>query len=192
MKLINLKANNLFSFEKIDLDLNNKGLVLVNGWDEDNDTHIGSGKSSLTSKAIPWILYGKSVSGLKADDVCRKDTNECWGEIEFISKNSKKYRITRFRPSKLILEEFNKDWHDISSRVQSETQEKIDQLLGKTFDAFLHTDFFGQGMAETFIHLSTVQQNTLFGFVVSLDRINELVDKTKKFKSSFCRKVHTP
>ena len=181
MKIVNLQASNFFSFQHIDLDLDSQG-VLVNGWNEDTNTCNASGKSSLTSKAIPWVLYGRTINGLKGDDVCRKGTTECWGQIEFISRSGQKFRITRKRPTSLILEEYIDGYKDISCKVQSETQEKINHFLGKTFDAFVHTDFFGQGLMNTFMNMSAVQQNVLFGFVISLDKINELVDKTKKVK----------
>lgn len=185
MKLINLKLKNLFSFDTLDFNLDKKGVLLITGWDQDNNTANGSGKSSLTSKSISWILYGKTINGLKGDEVKRINSEgESWGQIEFNSPTGMKYRITRYRnPSKTVLEHFNvNEWEDISNKTQAETQETINKLLRKDYRVFSNTDFFGQGQSSTFLTMNSLQQNSLFEFVISLDQVNKLVTKTKARK----------
>jgi len=185
MKLINLKLKNLFSFDSLEFNMDKRGVLLITGWDQDNNTANGSGKSSLTSKAISWILYGKTINGLKGDEVKRIGSEgESWGQIEFDSCNGMKYRITRYRnPSKTVLEHFNVDeWQDISNKIQTETQETINKLLKKDFRVFSNTDFFGQGQSNTFLTMNSLQQNSLFEFVISLDQITKLVTRTKARK----------
>lgn len=185
MKLINLKLKNIFSFDTLDFNLDKRGVLLITGWDQDNNTANGSGKSSLTSKSISWILYGKTINGLKGDEVKRINSEgESWGQIEFNSHTGMKYRITRYRnPSKTVLEHFNvNEWEDISNKTQAETQETINKLLRKDYRVFSNTDFFGQGQSSTFLTMNSLQQNSLFEFVISLDQVNKLVTKTKARK----------
>ena len=191
MKLRSFTAKNIFSFDYLELNLNNQGVTLVNGWNLDKNSHNASGKSSLTSKGIPWVLYGKTINGIKGDEVKRINSEgESWGQISFQGLIGQLYRVTRYRaPSKLELEHFTDKWTDISNRVQSETQEQINQLLGKDFQVFLYTDFFGQGLENTFIRMNSNQQNTLFEFVISLDKVNKLVENSKARRRSIFDKT---
>lgn len=181
MKLLNFTAKNIFSFEEVSLNLDKRGVLLITGENRDsNDTKNSSGKSSISSKGISWVLYGQTLNGLRGDDVKRVGSSEeSYGQITFQGRDNSIYRITRYRPSKLVLEKKENNWIDISARIQTETQEKIDSILGKDFRVFSYTDFFGQGMNNTFIQMSGIQKNALFEYVISLNRVNELVEKTK-------------
>ena len=184
MKFLRFRATNLFSFASVDVDLAARGLVLVSGWSFDEGTANGSGKSSLTTKGILWALYGRTLGGLKGDDVCRKGTDTCEAEISFIGGNQIPYLIRRSRnPSKLsVFQETPLGPHDISCKTQIETQELIDRLLGKDYRTFLHTDFFGQGLDTSFMSLSPLQQNTLLEATVSLDQINLWAERARTQK----------
>src|SRR5262245_33718820 len=70
MELLELRLQNFLSFRgQCTLTLEQRGVVLVSG---DN----GAGKSSLTSKAIAWTLFGETTGGLKGDAVCTVDCSE--------------------------------------------------------------------------------------------------------------------
>ena len=185
MKFLKFKAENLFSFKSVNFDLNERGLVLINGWSEDENSHNGSGKSSLTSKGLVWALYGKTTSGRKGDEVIQRGSTSCYGEVEIISNDGNIYSIRRergpsklsvFKKSDLLLDE------DISCKIQSETQELIDQLIGKDYETFLNTDFFGQGFSASFMTLPSQQQNALLETAISLEQINMWIDNAKELK----------
>ncbi|GAG32046.1 unnamed protein product, partial [marine sediment metagenome] len=74
MKLLNLWVSNLFSIGEANLSLEDIGLLLVTGYSKDEGSQNGSGKSSLTSKAITWGLFGSAPSGVKLDDVVNRHT----------------------------------------------------------------------------------------------------------------------
>src|SRR5689334_17522794 len=94
---LKFQAENLFSFDAVNLELSDRGLVLVSGWSHDENTANGSGKSSITSKGIIWTLYGKTPGGLKGDEVIKTGKESCSGTLYFIGRDKKHYRIHRQR-----------------------------------------------------------------------------------------------
>lgn len=197
MKLRSFKAENLFSFERIELGLESRGLVLVTGLDHDRGSSNASGKSSLTSKGLIWTLYGKTPSGLRSDTAIRKGQTSCYGEVVFYGSNNELYTIKRERgPSKLSVYRQdtksgeNDKGFDISKKTQADTQELIDFLLGKDYETFLHTDFFGQGFLTSFMSLSSSQQNTLLETTISMDQINLWIESAKLNKNQINAEIN--
>ena len=110
MKLLNFKFNNIFALGKGEISLDDRGLVLVTGYSEDEGDANGAGKSSLANKGICWTLYGQTAGGLKADGVInRHGTKSGWGEITYLGNDGKKYTVRRERPVKLTLRQGKKD-----------------------------------------------------------------------------------
>src|SRR3972149_8758242 len=145
MKLLRLKAKNVFSLGEVDLDLNKKGLILITGYSIDDSDENGAGKSSLANHAIVWGLYGQTQDGFKADDAINRHApdNSGWVEIDFIGIDAEPYSIKRSRnPNKLILLKNNED---ISHKLEKETQKAINKILGRDFHPFIQSDLIGPG-----------------------------------------------
>lgn len=64
-----------------------------------------------------------------------------------------------------------------------ETQEKINQTLGRSFNTFIQTDFFGQGNDTPFMSLTPSAQKEVLETILPFDKINEWVVAAKKAKS---------
>ena len=73
MKLLKVQAQNFLSLKDVNIDLDNKGLVLIKGKNLDNTSidSNGSGKSSIV-EALVYALYGRTIRGLKGDSVIHK------------------------------------------------------------------------------------------------------------------------
>ena len=65
-----VEMENFTAIKEAKLDLENQGLVLIEGVNKSNDSFDsnGSAKSSLLS-SITYALYGKTEKGLSSDDV---------------------------------------------------------------------------------------------------------------------------
>src|SRR3972149_4794937 len=87
----------------------------------------GVGKSSIYD-AVAWVLYGKTVSGLKAGSVGNWSSDKiCRVEIEF-SLGQDNHSITRtWKPNSLKLD---------SVEVE---QSKVDELVGLSYESFTYT-----------------------------------------------------
>ena len=100
MKILSVKAHNVFSIGDTELDLRDRGLVLVTGWSEDEKNGNMAGKSSLANRAPVWGLYGRTVDGIKADAVCNTSITpikHCAVTVHFEGIDGKAYRIYRAR-----------------------------------------------------------------------------------------------
>jgi len=186
MRLISLIAENVFSIGYVELDLTKRGVLLVTGYSEDEGSANGAGKSSVANKAILWGLYGRTASGSRADSVinCHNPKFKALVTIEFNSDNGDKYIISRSRnPNKLRL--CGIDGTDFSSRNEAETQEKINGLLGKDFDTFIQTDFFGQGREASYVALKPADQKAVLESILPIEKLNIWADKAWEGMKSY-------
>ena len=187
MKLLHLKAHNVFSIGTIDLDLKDIGLVQVTGWSYDDKNGNMAGKSSVANHCISWGLYGRTVHGIKADDVINtsiKNAKHCGVTIHFEGSDGEVYRIYRARkPNSLVLSLRDRaepeEWFELSKRNEKETQEMIDKLLGRDHKTFIQSDFFGQGRERSFLALTGSEQRAVVEEILPLNSLEEWKEKAK-------------
>lgn len=192
MRLLALQAINVFSIGNVELDLIKRGVVLVSGYSEDEGSANGAGKSSVANKAILWGLYGRTASGSRADSVinCHNPKSTSSVTIEFASDDSSKYKLVRSRnPNKLRL--YALDGTDLSSRNEAETQDKINKILGKDFDTFVQTDFFGQGRSASYVTLKPADQKAVLESILPIEKLNEWAEKAKLAVTSYTAQLKT-
>jgi DNA repair exonuclease SbcCD ATPase subunit len=189
MKLLSLKAHNVFSIGDIELDLRDRGLVLVTGWSEDENNGNMAGKSSVANHCISWGLYGRTVHGVKADAVINTSiphAKHCGVTLNFEGIDGKKYRIYRARkPNSLVLSVLmercpDEEWMDLSKRNEKDTQELINSLLGRDHKTFIQSDFFGQGRERSFLALPGSDQKAVIEEILPLNSLEEWKEKAKE------------
>ena len=189
MKLLSLKAHNVFSIGTIELDLKDRGLLLVTGWSEDDKNGNMAGKSSVANHCISWGLYGKTVHGVKADAVINtsiKNAKHCGVTIHFEGIDGETYRIYRARkPNSLTLSKYDAfddeigEWQDLSKRNEKDTQAVLDKLLGRDHKTFIQSDFFGQGRERSFLALPGSDQKAVIEEILPLNHLDEWKDNAK-------------
>ena len=166
MQLEKLIIKNFLSFKLAHLDLLNQGLVLISGLN-------GSGKSSLTSKAITWGLFGQTPSGLKGDSIENKNKLPTEPTEVIIWLDDGSY-IRRGR---------NPNFVEISGeqfRLASDCQDHINNLINKDFKTFLNTDYFGQDRQIRFLDQSPKFQLELLEEILKLDSLDKYIQKTSE------------
>jgi DNA repair exonuclease SbcCD ATPase subunit len=70
-------------------------------------------------------------------------------------------------------------WIDLSMRSQAETQELINQELGRDFKSFIQTDFFGQGREKSFMSLTPAHQVELLEQILPIEELSQWVKYAK-------------
>lgn len=140
LRFLRLIAQNFGTFKDLQLDLAELGLVCVLGQNLDAplaDSN-GSGKSLLL-EALVWCLWGKTIRGLKADEVVNEVIGkDCFVQLD-IEENGHLYSIRRTRlmsgekPNNLF---FYINGQESSNKDMDSVQEQIDTLIGQTFDTF--------------------------------------------------------
>lgn len=180
MRLLKVEARNVFSIDHLELRLCDRGLTLISG-------ENGSGKSSIANKSILWGLYGATSGGVSANDVIRRQApkdEHSYVEIEFEGVDGGPYRIIRSRRPKATLELFSgEDDKDLTRRQQSETQDTINQLLGRDLQAFLQTDYMGQGREQSFLSLTPKAQKDILEQILPIKYLSSWATSAKQFRT---------
>ena len=153
MKFINAHIENFGPLGKIDLDLNERGLVLIQGLNNHNTAanSNGAGKSSIFD-ALSWCLYGKTAKGQTGDAVINRTVGKgCLVHIELLDNDGDTYTVTRGRKhktfkSKLHLHVETKAGAvtDLTKGTDKLTQEAVEQVLGCPYDVFIGAVYAGQ------------------------------------------------
>ena len=189
-----IRAKNFICFgpEGIEIYFNDYGnLVLVTGLNYDNGTpeepgSNGSGKSSLQD-VISYGIYGKTVKRPKqlyhGDVVNTKTGKELEVEIQF-----DQYRILRTRePNKLQLWESKDHLWDKSTlydKGPSDTQKRIEEIVGLSHQAFCNVMVFDDADAHSFLEADTKTKREITENLLGLDKYREYHEIAKKLRNS--------
>lgn len=180
LKSITLK--NFLSHKDTYIDLTTySGLSMIEGRTEDGHySSNGSGKSTIF-EGVYYALTGKTIRGLTADavvnSVAKRDTVV---SLEFHT-NESSYEVVRTRKhSKLPALALYKDQQDISCRTPTQTQSRIDELVGIAPDILSGVMILGEGMSSRFTSLSDPSKKSLLESTMILSHsIDELRDTAK-------------
>lgn len=164
MEFISIKAQNFRSYNELALDFNHLGLTLLSGINKtsDNNSSNGSGKTSAMYVAL-FALFGELPDGSKGDDVIKLDKGkDCLAQVIF--KNLKHtFTVKRYRKdSKYKNKVFLfKDDNDITLSTNKETDNKIIELLGFSYDTFMNTIMFSPEKVDSFVNSTDKQRKNL-------------------------------
>lgn len=154
IKLKHLILENFLSFGYAEIDLNDRGYVLVNGINNnptDNATSNGSGKSSIW-EAISYALTGETIRGITKNLVNIHTEGGMRVELSFSIDNTE-YKICRYREHK----EFKNDVKffvngvDNSGKGVRDTEKLISEHLPDLTSSLIGSVIIlGQGLPQRF------------------------------------------
>lgn len=148
-----LTINNFLTMSSAVIDLNNRGVLLVQGVNDD-DTSAGSngaGKSTIPD-ALCWASFGVTARGVSGDAVvnrkAKKDTVCSFTAIE----GDFEYTITRYRKHSTGKNSLTVSQRELSTGrtldmtkgTDKETQEVVISVLGCSLDVFQGAIYAGQ------------------------------------------------
>lgn len=152
MKFEQLTGANFLTLQSFSVALNDRGLNVIQGENEDNTSadSNGAGKSSVVD-ALCWALFGATARGVKGDAVvnraAKKDT---WVGLT-LAHGDTRYRVTRYRKHKehknalrLFSEPATGDPVDMSKGTDAETQKVLENILGCSQEVFMAAIYSGQ------------------------------------------------
>lgn len=154
MKFLTLEIQNFGRIEEATLSLDSRGLVLIQG-DNQDDTSAnsnGAGKSTVV-EAISWCLYGRTAKKKKPADsiVNRKNKKNCRVALRLRDEDGTEFLIERHRKHKthkneVILTQINTDETEtaLSKGTDAATQPEIDKVMGCGYDVFTAAIYAGQ------------------------------------------------
>lgn len=153
MKFKNLDIKNFLTIGEATLNLEDRGLLLIQGENLDDSSAMsnGAGKSSIVD-ALCWVIYGTTARGTSSDAVVNKlFKKDCRVSVE-LSDSGNFYRIDRYRKdsthkNQTFVWKLNASpafEMDLSKGTDKETQEVINKLMGCSIDVFMAAVYAGQ------------------------------------------------
>ncbi len=151
MKILKLKISNFLTIGEAEINLDDRGLLLIQGENEDDSsaTSNGAGKSSIVD-AISWCFFGVTARNKSGDGVVNREAKkDCCVQID-IQDGDDLYQIDRYRKSSSYKNQLVVSKHsagtmiDMSKGTDKETQEIVNKIIGCSADVFNSAIYFGQ------------------------------------------------
>lgn len=166
--ITSIKGLNFLSFKDFNVQFTN-GVTFIDGWNEDDQTSEGSGKSAILN-AICWGYFGKIPKDANIDDIIKNGEKSAGVEIE----HDDGIIIRRLRnPNELAIV---KNGQIIKGKDAKETQLLIEEYLSLTFETFCQTIYFAQNYTKKFITSNQEEKGKILSEVQNLS----LFDKASK------------
>lgn len=142
-----LALENFCAIESLTLDLDNRGLLLIEGRNEDDSSakSNGAGKSSIVD-GIEWVLFGETARGISGDDVVNRVVGKnCCGLVVF-TDGADTYSVCRYRKHKTGKNRLHLTHNgaDITKGTDKLTQDALEKILGCTREVFIASIYAGQ------------------------------------------------
>lgn len=158
-----IRAKNFLSWENLEFEVA-KGVTLIQGFNHDDNTPEGSGKSAILN-ALAWGLFGKIPKDANVDDVIREGASKCEVEIELDG-----FSIYRSRkPNDLCIIQNNKE---VRGKDARETQVQIEKLIGMSFDSFCQSIYFAQNYPNKFVTANQENKGKILSEILDLEQFD--------------------
>jgi len=184
MKLGNLTIENFMSIVKVEVNLSDKGLVLVQGENNDSDAFEsnGAGKSTMFSEAPTWAIYGETIRGQKGDKVVNRNMGKNTRvSLEIIDDNGDVYTIIRHRKHSKHKNNVHlfKGEENITGKSDKDTDQMIVDLLEMDYLTFTNSVMFGQGVTKMFASSTDKEQKAILEKMLQIDVFRHCQDLAK-------------
>ena len=185
MKLVTCTLQNFLGIGSAEISLADKGLVLIQGVNEDDTSQDsnGSGKSSLID-GIFWIGYGETARGEAGDEIVNREAgSECIGTL-VLDDNGSIGTITRWRKAKGFHKKagvkFEVDGVDKTGGTDALTQAEIDSFIGCSKEVFCASIYAGQEAMPDIPKMGDRQLKSLIEEAAGIDMIEAAYDLAKE------------
>lgn len=182
MLLKTLTVQNFLSIRNITLELQDRGLTLIKGLNQDNPEfdNNGSGKSSLI-EALVYALYGRTVRGLKGDSIVhnipKKNTKVF---LDIVDDDGTQYRIARYRKHSINKNKslLYRNGKDITPKSENDFNDYVANLLQADYLTFTSSLLYS---AESFKFTSATdaEMKSTFDLMLGLDVFSKCLEITK-------------
>ncbi|AGR48180.1 exonuclease [Staphylococcus phage vB_SepM_ phiIPLA-C1C] len=178
-----VKMNNFMAIKEAELELDNQGLILIEGVNKTNDSFDsnGSSKSTLVS-SITYALYGKTEKGLKADDVVNKYEKKNTSVILSFNIGEDNYRVERYRKHKEFKNKVKLFCNDkeITGSTNDVTDKQIQDLFGIDFNTYVNAIIYGQGDIPMFSQATDKGKKEILESITKVEVYKKAQDVAKE------------
>lgn len=170
MRVLSIKINNILSISDIDLNIEDSGLVLFEGWNYDDNRANGAGKTAIFN-ALTFGLYDELPRKITASEILKKGAKNGYVEV-VVSAGNDILKVRRERPKK---ESFEKN-----GALMNWTQKEFESHIKLSYGQFLISMYSAQTQGEKFLSLNDSSKKD---FLLRLMNLSEF-DECKTFIKS--------
>ena len=161
MKIKSLEITNILSIEKACIEFDDTGLVLIEGFNHDDNTANGAGKTAIMN-ALSFGLYGKFPRKVTISNILRHGSKSGGVVVNDIYTNNGVWRVERRRPTSVI---YSKD-----GEVQDISQEEFEAALELSYSQFLISMYSAQTSGESFIDMNDTAKKEFLLKLMNLEK----------------------
>ena len=178
-----VEMKNFMAVQEATLDLDNRGLVLIEGKNKSNDSFTSNGASKTTLiTSITYALYGKTEKGLKADEVVNRiEKKNTYVKLTFFVGDDE-YRIERYRKDKTYKNKvllFCND-KEITGSTNDVTDKSIQELFGIEFNTYVNAIMYGQGDIPMFSQATDKGKKEILESITNVEVYKKAQDVAKE------------
>lgn len=155
------------------------GVTIIDGWNEDDQTSEGSGKSAVLN-SLSWNLFGKLPKEAKVDEVIKEGEDFC--DVETHYSNGDVIHRSR-NPNELYIKIAGKI---IKGKDAKETQQLIEEYIGLNFETFCQSTYFAQNYDKKFLPSNQEDKGKILSSIQNVqvfDKARAEVMKLQKVES---------
>jgi DNA repair exonuclease SbcCD ATPase subunit len=167
MRVKELEVENILSIGQLSISFQDSGLVLLDGWNHDDNSHNGAGKSSIFN-ALAFAIYNKLPRKITASEIVRRGCKTGFARV-VLNIGKDELDIKRSRPNGLVVLKNNIPCPEIS-------QEQLEKLINLTYDQFLICMYSSQ--VES-VKLLTLNDGSKKDFFLRLLNLEDFAERKK-------------
>jgi DNA repair exonuclease SbcCD ATPase subunit len=181
MKLIGLEIHNFLSIGHAELDMDDKGLVLMTGENLDDPSAIsnGAGKSSVPD-AIYWCNYGETARGQSGDSVinsvakknCKVVNHWLDGDLCYVITRTRKFD-GKSQTTVMSQKDVKDPVVDMTKGTEKETQLVINEIMGCSKEVFSASIYAGQDSMPDLPKMTDKELKTLIEEATGTERFSK-------------------
>jgi DNA repair exonuclease SbcCD ATPase subunit len=168
-----IEFHNYKSIKKGSLVLDDRGVILIKGENNDKTGSNGAGKSTIANGLL-WCLFDRTLTGKESENeivpkfIPKKVINKegCSVTVTVLREDIE-YCITRYRKhpdnrnTVSLKKRIGDTFENLSRCVDKETNELIVDIIGADFDSFVHSNVFSFNNIEPFLGRSDKDKKEL-------------------------------
>jgi DNA repair exonuclease SbcCD ATPase subunit len=167
MKIKFLEVENILSIGKIRIEFSDTGLVLLDGWNHDDGSANGAGKTAVPN-ALSYALYDKIPRKISKTEIVRRGTKKGYSHVG-IQAGSDYIEVKRFRPK-------NTEFY-LNGVKADMTQEEFESKIKMTYNQFLVCMYAAQTEGKRFMSLNDTEKKD---FILNLMNLDKFLLKKKE------------